>query len=179
MSHDPVILLQPDKKCYGPFKEKSTHCNCNTRKWWHYWEWVHTYELWYVHLLVVVHYKPGTMKSHYRIIQCDSILQGRGISLFKWTIYSILTRAYRYSFLYWEYNWAHMELHHIILPQCASVDSANNLKHTLRTCSCTVRPWSDGCWSIKVSIVLCMLSVDTFFVVSIATVVYRRICLCN
>ncbi len=48
-----------------------------------------------------------------------------------------------------------------------------------RTCSYTVRLQSDGCRSIKVSIVLPVLSVDSFFAVSVASITYRGICASN
>ncbi len=62
------------------------------------------------------------------------------------------------------------------LPRHASVNSTNNLRHTLWTCSCAARTRSDHCQSVKVSIILlCVLSVDSFFTVSVALVMNRPI----
>ncbi len=41
----------------------------------------------------------------------------------------------------------------------------------LWTCSCTVQTQSDHCQSIKVSIILCVLSLDNFFAISLASAV--------
>ncbi len=41
----------------------------------------------------------------------------------------------------------------------------------LQTCSCAARIRSDHCRSIRVSIILCLLSVDSFFAVSVASAV--------
>ncbi len=59
------------------------------------------------------------------------------------------------------------------MPQHASVNSINDLRLTPQTCSCTGQNRSDHCRSIKVSIILCMLSVDSFFAISIALVANR------
>ncbi len=52
--------------------------------------------------------------------------------------------------------------HRTKLPWCASVDSTNNLRHTLQICSCAVQTLFDCCQSIKVGIILCVLGVDSF-----------------
>ncbi len=57
----------------------------------------------------------------------------------------------------------------------ASVDSTNKQRHILQTCACGVRTWSDHRWSIKASIILCVFSVDNFFVVSVASAANWRI----
>ncbi len=65
----------------------------------------------------------------------------------------------------------HRSAPHHNTPNClslASVDSKNDLRHTLWTCSCAVQTRSDCCQSIKVSIILCMISVDSFFTISVA-----------
>ncbi len=68
-----------------------------------------------------------------------------------------------------------MATHHTKLPRCTSVDSTNNPRHMLQTCSCTAHTRSDHCWSIKISIILCVLSVDSFFAVYVVLVANRRI----
>ncbi len=65
--------------------------------------------------------------------------------------------------------------HHIELLRCASVDSMNDLRHMLQTCSCIAQSRSDHCWSIKMSIILCILSVDNSFAVSVASAANRHI----
>ncbi len=65
--------------------------------------------------------------------------------------------------------------HRTELSRCTSVDSTNDLVHMLQTCSCAVRTQSDRCWSIKVSVILYVLSVDSFFVIPLASVVNRHI----
>ncbi len=67
--------------------------------------------------------------------------------------------------------------HRTELAPCSNVDSTNEQRHTLRTCSCAAQTRSDRCRPIKVSIILCVLSVDIFFSFSVASVAKGRICL--
>ncbi len=67
----------------------------------------------------------------------------------------------------------------IKLHQHTSMVSANNLRHMLQTCSCAAQTQSDGCWSIKVRIILGVLSVNSFFAVSVASVANGRIYMCK
>ncbi len=74
-----------------------------------------------------------------------------------------------------EHAQVHTASHCTELSQCTSVDSTNNLRYTLRTCSCVACTQSDRCRSLKVSINFCMLSVDRFLAISIVAVVNRRV----
>ncbi len=61
-------------------------------------------------------------------------------------------------------------LYHTKLPQRVSVDSTNKQKHALQTYLRGAQTRSNHCRSIKVSIILCVISVDTFFAISVASV---------
>ncbi len=66
----------------------------------------------------------------------------------------------------------HTTPHHTKLAPCARVDRKNEQRHTLQTGSCTAQTRSDLCHSIKVSIILCVLSVDSFFASFVASVLW-------
>ncbi len=64
----------------------------------------------------------------------------------------------------WEYTQAWMKLHHTVSSRPATVNNANNLRHMLRTCSCTV--WPD---SMVVSLSKCASLSSHSMTISIST----------
>ncbi len=71
--------------------------------------------------------------------------------------------------------WIHLSKHKSAphrtkFTRCASVDSINDLSHTLQTCSCAAWTRSDHYQLIKVSIIMCVLSDESLFAISIVSV---------
>ncbi len=91
----------------------------------------------------------------------------------------ITSKPYCYAGNTLKHTWGHTTPHRTKLPQSAIGDSANNLKYTLQTYSCTAQIQSDGCRSIKVSIILRMLSVGSSFAVSVASGANTHIYACK